>query len=174
MEKLINAVGFQAGWWACIAGIGRGWETEAIAFCAMLVCLHLYFSTARSSDLKLAFIALLVGISADSLLQYTSVIDFYGWALGPLSPFWLWMLWVLFALTLNSSLAFLKNQSRITVAILGLIFGPLTYYAGAKMGAAALDATPLPIFSLAIVWMLAMPLLVMAAEGTSHPPEDNL
>jgi hypothetical protein len=84
------------------------------------------------------------------------------------------MLWVLFALTLNSSLAFLKTQSRITVAILGLVFGPLTYYAGAKMGAAALDVSTLPIVSLAIVWMLAMPLLVIAAERTSHPPEENL
>lgn len=173
MNKLINAVGFQAGWWACIAGVGRGLEIEAIVFCALLVGAHLHFSKSPRQEFKLGAIALLIGVVLDSLLQYFSVIAFYGWSLGPLSPFWLWALWVLFGLTLNSSLAFLKTQPLLITATLGLIFGPITYYAGAKLGAAGLDASPLHILSLALVWMLAMPLLVAAAKQTSHSPKDH-
>ena len=118
-------------------------------------------------------VAMLLGILLDSGLQYFSVIGFYGWALGPLSPFWLWTLWVMFALTLNSSLDFLKNQSLITHAFLGLVFGPVTYYAGAQMGAADLEASFSHVFSLAVVWMLAMPFMVLTAQQLSLTPKDN-
>lgn len=168
MHKLINALGFQVGWWACIAGVGLGLEIQAIAFCAVLVCAHLSISKSPLQEIRLAGVALLMGILVDSLLQCLSVIDFYGWALGPLSPFWLWMLWALFAMTLNGSLAFLKNQSHLTCAILGMVFGPLTYFAGARLGAASLEATPVHMFALASAWMLAMPWLVIAAKRTSH------
>lgn len=168
MHKLINALGFQLGWWACIAGVGYGLEIQAMAFCAILVCTHLSFSKSPWQEIRLAGIALLLGIGIDSLLQYLSVIDFYGWVLGPLSPFWLWMLWVLFALTLNGSLVFLKKQPHLTSAILGMVFGPLTYVAGARLGAASLEVTSVHIFALASAWMLAMPMLVIAAKRTSH------
>lgn len=173
MNKFINAVGFQAGWWACIAGVGRGLEIEALVFCVLLIGAHLHFSRSPRQELKLGAIALLIGVVLDSLLQSFSVIAFYGWALGPLSPFWLWALWVLFGLTLNSSLAFLRAQPLFIAAMLGLFFGPITYYAGAKLGAAGLNASPFHILSLALVWMLAMPLLVTAAKQTSHSPKDN-
>ena len=173
MNKLINALGFQAGWWACIAGVGRGLELEAIGFCALLAGAHLYFAQFPQQELKLAALALVFGVLLDASLQQFAVIDFYGWALGPLSPFWLWALWVLFAFTLNSSLAFLQKQPRVTAALLGLVFGPLTYYAGAKLGAAALDASPTHMFLIALAWMLAMPLLVIAAQHTSHIPKET-
>ena len=173
MNKLINALGFQTGWWACIAGVGQGFELEAIGFCAILAGAHLYFAQFPQQELKLAALAWILGVLLDSSLQQFAVIDFYGWALGPLSPFWLWALWVLFALTLNSSLAFLQRQPLLLSTVLGLVFGPLTYYAGAKLGAAGLDGSPVNLLSLALAWMLAMPLLVMAAQYTSHPSEDN-
>jgi len=124
-------------------------------------------------EVKLGAFALLIGILVDSSLQYFSIISFYGWALGPFNPFWDWTLWVMFALTLNSSLEFLKKQSLITSAILGMVFGPLTYFGGAKMGVAFLNASPVHIFSLVVVWMLAMPLLVIATKQVSHTPKDN-
>ncbi len=173
MNKLLNALGFQAGWWACIAGVGRGLEVEAIIFCLCLITLHLRFSTSPILEMKAAIVALILGILLDSALQYFSVIRFYGWSLGPLSPFWIWMLWVIFALTLNSSLAFLKEQPLTMSAILGLIFGPLTYYAGAKLGAADLDASIRHIIWLGVAWMLAMPFMVFTAQHLSLTSKDT-
>jgi len=173
MTKLMNALGFQAGWWACVGGVRHNLEAEAIIFCLILIGIHLRVSKFPLQDIKLGIFALLIGVLVDSSLQHFSIIRFYGWALGPLSPFWDWTLWVMFALTLNASLDFLKNQSHITTPILGLVFGPLTYFAGAQLGAAALNDSPVKIFSLAAVWMIALPLLVMAAEQVSHTSKDN-
>jgi len=109
-------------------------------------------------------------MAADSVLQMTSVIDFYGWALGPLSPFWLWLLWALFAMTLNTSLRFLQTHTLWLSCIAGLILGPITYYAGAQLGAASFDNTPLHFGALAITWGFALPALVYAAQHFfTHP-----
>lgn len=173
MGKLINAIGFQIGWWACIAGVRLGLEIETIVLCLCWIAVQLWLSTSRSQDIQLGAAALLVGICADSLLQYFSVIDFYGWSLGLLSPFWLWLLWIMFALTLNSSLDFLKKWPLIPVSLLGLFLGPLTYVAGAKLGAAQLDVSPRSLLSLAGVWMIALPLLVFIATQPPQTPEGH-
>ena len=173
MNKLINAVGFQAGWWACVAGVGLGLEIESIVFCAVLAGLHLYASPAPRQECLLAVLTVIVGIGVDSLLQHLSIIQFDGKALDPLSPFWLWALWGIFALTLNSSLAFLQRQSLILSAILGLAFGPLTYCAGAQLGAATLDATLPHLLALALAWMLTLPLLVLAAQRIFPTNQDT-
>ena len=173
MNKIVNALGFQAGWWACVAGAGHGFEIEAIVFCSLLVCGHLYLSSSRRQELRLGLLAVFVGILLDSTLQHWEVIRLHGWGLSPLSPFWLWALWGLFAMTLNSSLDFLKRQPLITSAVLGLGLGPLTYYAGAQLGAAALEVTLTHWLALGAAWMLAMPLLVIAARRTSSTTKDN-
>lgn len=173
MNKIVNALGFQAGWWACVAGVGLGLEIESMVFCAALAGVHLYTSPAPGQECKLALLAMLLGIGVDSLLQHLSVIRFDGVSLGPLSPFWLWALWGIFALTLNSALAFLKRQSLILSAILGLVFGPLTYFAGAQLGAATMDAQAIHLLALALAWLLALPLLVVAARRTFPTTQDT-
>ena len=70
----------------------------------------------------------------------------------------------MFALTLNSSLSFLQNKHLLLSAIAGLIFGPLSYLAGTKLGAAALESAVLPVATLAIVWMITLPLLVFISK----------
>lgn len=164
MKKILNALGYQVGWWTCISSIRWGLELEAIAFCAVMFAMHLRFSKAPLQELKLGSVTLLLGIFVDSMLQHFDVIEFYGWSLGPFSPYWLWTLWILFSFTLNNSLAILKNQSLFINALIGMIFGPLTYYAGAKLGAASFVASTAHIMSLSFVWMLAMPLLVVVAK----------
>ena len=171
MNRIINAIGFQIGWFACIASVRYDQEFPAIFFCGLLVGLHFFFSKAPRLDFKLTLIALVLGIVVDSSLQYFSVIRFYGWALGPLSPFWLWMVWVMFALTLNYSLAFLLNKHLLLSAIAGLLFGPLSYIAGAKLGAASFDNSLAHLAVLGMVWMLTLPALVFISKNSSLPTE---
>ena len=133
-------------------------------FCSALVIAHLFYTENPAQEIKLAMWALCLGIVTDSALQYFSVIDFYGWSLGTLSPFWLWMLWLMFAMTLNASLSFLKEKPIVLSALVGLVFGPLTYMAGAKLGAAAFDGSALHILTLAVTWMLALPAMVFIAK----------
>jgi hypothetical protein len=164
MKRLINAIGFQAGWWAIIVGVGHGFELQAMALCLSLVGLHIYFASDRQRELHIAVIAWLLGVLIDSLLQYFSIIHFYGWALWQLSPFWLWMLWVLFAMTLNASLAWLQTQALWLSALLGGVAGPLTYLAGARFGAAFVQPSVGHVLVLALTWALALPILVAVAR----------
>jgi hypothetical protein len=167
MHVIVNALGFQAGWWACVLGVVHGYETAALVFCGLLVLAHLSWVAHARQEIQLAGMALLLGIALDTLLQFFAVIHFEGRAWGTLSPFWLWMLWILFALTLNSSLAFLKRLSLLVAAAAGLVFGPLSYLAGAALGAASLHRSFFELSILALAWMLALPVLVWMAQKIS-------
>jgi hypothetical protein len=74
----------------------------------------------------------------------------------------------LFGLTLDASMSFLKRRHWSLSAALGGIFGPLSYLAGAKLGAATLVATPLNFAALALAWAIAMPLLAWLARSTDR------
>jgi hypothetical protein len=171
MRLFLNALGFQTAWWACIAGVGHGLEIPAILYGLALAGLHVRFAAQPRQEIKLALIALAIGLAVDTLLQATSVVVFYGWSLAFLSPFWLWLLWVLFAMTLNASLGFLQAKPLWLSSALGLVFGPLTYYAGAQLGAASLETSPIHITALALTWMIALPCLVHQAKQIFTPPQ---
>lgn len=172
MSRLANAIGFQIGWWACVYGVRHELEIEAIVLCLFWISVQMYLSKDLKHDIWLGAMALIIGISMDSLLQYFSIIEFYGWSVGPLSPFWLWVLWLLFALTLNSSLEFLKNLSPISISLLGLVLGPLTYVMGAQIGAAQFRGTPIQIATLGLSWMIALPLLISIATRSTDTVKD--
>jgi len=164
MRLFLNALGFQTAWWACIAGVGHGLEIPALLYGLTLASLHTAYAPKPLQEIKLAAVALAVGVAIDTVLQATSVIDFYGWSLAFFSPFWLWLLWVLFAMTLNASLSFLQTKPFWLSALAGMVFGPLTYYAGAQLGAAYFDGSFIHTAVLALVWMIALPFLVYVAK----------
>ena len=134
MHKALNALGFQSVWWALILGVGAGYELLAMAYAGLLAWAHLARSDNRPRELKVAGVALGLGVFIDTLLQWGAVLTFNGMAIAPLSPFWLWLLWVLFAMTLNASLSFLQNQALWVSSLAGVVFGPITYFAGAQWG----------------------------------------
>ena len=164
MHILINAIGFQTAWWALVAGVAYGFEVPALIYSVVLASAHFFYAPHAKQDLRLAAWSLAMGIATDSLLQYAGVMQFNGLSVAGLSPFWLWMLWVLFALTLNSSLAFLKSKTLALSALAGSLFGPLSYYAGAKLGAASWEGPMFPWLPLGLAWMFATPILVLLSN----------
>ena len=164
MHPILNAVGFQVAWWACVMGAAWDREITALVFCTVLAELHLLSSKSTESDIQLGLISVGTGIVLDSLLQYFSIITFHGWSLSPLSPYWMWMVWWMFALTLNSSLAFLKRYHWAWSALAGGAFGPLSYLAGARLGAADMTSSPANLAILAVIWALVLPALVALAK----------
>ena len=162
MNKFINALFFQLGWCVCVLSVSRNLEWPAIVFCLLLVLLHLFAHPLpqRSKDLQLMLLGLPIGIAADTCVQAFNIMGFYGWAIHFLSPFWLWMVWILFLLTLNHSLSFLKHIPMALTALLGLIFGTLSYIAGAKLGAASFDGDPVNLLIIALQWSILLPSLV--------------
>ena len=168
MHPNINALGFQAAWWACILGAAWDREITALVFCAVLAELHLLNSKTTQADIQLGLISVLIGLVLDSLLQYFSIVSFKGWTCSPLSPYWMWMVWWMFALTLNSSLAFLKRYHWALAALAGGVLGPLSYLAGARLGAADMTSSPANLTILAASWALVLPALVALAKRSAR------
>lgn len=110
-------------------------------------------------------VAGLVGLVADTAFLQAGLLA-YAEPLPSvhLAPFWILVMWMNFALTVNVALRWLHGRYGLA-AVLGLAGGPLAYLAGVKLGAAALTADPVRAYGLiGLVWGVAVPLLFAVAE----------
>jgi hypothetical protein len=161
VSRFVNALGFQAGWWACVTSVRHDWQGPALLGGAGLLALHLIASGQLWAELRLMGIVVGAGIAVDMSLQALGVLRFEGWRLGGLSPFWLWLVWALFAMTLNASLAFLQRVPVRMNALLGAVFGTLSYVAGARLGAAVMAESVWNLSLLALAWACVFPMTVI-------------
>jgi len=56
MHRLINAIGFQLGWFICIAAVSNNQEIPALLTCGVLIGLHFFYSHAPLKDFKLSMV----------------------------------------------------------------------------------------------------------------------
>ena len=162
---LLNFVAFQLGWFACVVGAARGWPLTGTAIAAVIVAWHIVRAARPAQELKLALFALLIGVLWESSLIALGLIDFTsGTLLAGLAPPWILALWALFATTLNLSLGWLK-QRWLLAALLGAVAGPLSYWAGMRLGAVQFVAPWPALTALSIGWAVMTPLLVRLARN---------
>jgi hypothetical protein len=158
---------FQGGWLACVLGAAHGSIWLGPAAGAALLAMHLALQPAsrRGSEARLLLTAGLLGLGLDAGLQAAGVIRYEGWpgaAWAP--PPWLPALWMLFASTLRHSLSWLRAR-LILASACGAALGPISYLAGARLGALAIgDHRAMSLIALATVWAFAMPVLLAAAR----------
>lgn len=120
-----NIVLFQSAWFA-----GALFTANAIWF--MLACLVLNLAIGKFNQRDVVLVMLGgVGFGLDLLLIHLGLFTLN----SPHTPFWLLLIWCLFTLSLNYSLAFITRIHAALVFALGSIFGPLSYFAAAKFGA---------------------------------------
>jgi hypothetical protein len=79
-----------------------------------------------------------------------------------------WALWLGFASLPNGSLTWLQGRTGLQM-LLGLVFGPLAYWTGAKMGAATMPETN-ALLIIGLAWALAFPVIMMLAAAISPRP----
>jgi hypothetical protein len=162
--RLINFAAFQLGWFACVLGAawGRPWLGTAIALA--LVGWHLSRAAHPRAELALVLAAAGIGALWDSLLPTFGWIEYpNGTLIAATAPHWMVALWMLFATTLNASLAWLKGQLWLAAGF-GAVGGPLGYLAGERLGALALVERTAALVVLAIGWALLAPLLSVLAQ----------
>jgi hypothetical protein len=169
MSRVLNFSLFYLGWFACVVGAARGhlWLGPTVVSAILLT--HLAMTANRQSEARLIFLVGLFGFLVDTLQASVGLYAFTHTSVVPwLCPPWMVALWVVFATTLNSSMAWLAGRYRLA-AVLGALCGPLSYAAGARLGAITLSADPLAsLVGIACVWALAMPglLVIQSALGT--------
>ncbi len=160
---LVNFVLFQIGWFACVIGAGRGAPVAGTVLALLIVAAHVMRAARPVEEMKLIGVALALGLVWDSALASTGWIRFAsGMIFDGVAPPWILALWALFATTLNASLGWLKGRT-VVAALLGAVAGPLSYWAGARLGAIEFDAWTPALCALAVGWGAMTPLLVAAA-----------
>ena len=151
--RLLNAGLFQLGWFACVLGGNSLWLL--LAGGALLA--HLLVISRSMSDVRLVLVVCLVGSTVDSLLLNAGVFAFK--QSGGLIPFWLVLLWALLAITLNHCLAWTAKPWWRAV-LLGALGGPLSYYAGQRLGAVQFPLGLWPTLAgLSLLWAGLFPTL---------------
>jgi len=189
-----NALLFQLGWFACVLGAAGNRPLAGVLVVGGIALLTLRQSSDPRRHALLLVAAAAAGLLCDSLLVHFGWLDFgavagagagttaagatsgalvaaAGTAAGTaadaaghgLSPAWMVALWVNFACTLHASLRWLLGRPLLA-ALLGAVGGPLSYAAGARLGALSLggDATG-SLVAVAIEWAVALPLLTLLA-----------
>jgi hypothetical protein len=156
---------FYVGWFACVAGAGRGQLWLGPVVVGVLVTGHLLLARDRIREATLFLAIGLFGFAVDTLQASAGLYAFTGTSILPwMCPPWMVALWMLFATTLNGSMAWLAGRHRLA-AVLGAVCGPLSYMAGARLGAIELQANVLmSLAGIALVWGLAMPALLVIRE----------
>lgn len=165
MGRILNAVGAYAGWWACLVGAAHGMPWAGPVVVAGLAVASALRPGPRSGRVAFLLVAAGTGYVIDSVLVLAGVLVFPEHArLGGPSTLWMVALWVNLALTLDSSLGWLRGRF-VLGAVVGAVGGPLAYLSGAQLGAAVLGpSVPIAMGAVAVAWSMALPLLLWSME----------
>lgn len=166
LYAITQFLAFDAAWFAAVAGGAAGWPWTGSLPAVLVVALHLIVSRRKAwPEAKLVLAITIFGVLLETGLMAAGVIRFAGAAPGQiLPPVWIWALWVGFATLPNASLGWMRGRWLLQ-AIFGLVFGPLAYWTGSKMGAASFPgSTGGALLAIGLVWALAFPTIMLLAE----------
>jgi hypothetical protein len=161
-SNMVNLIAFNLTWLGLIL-LGDIFIPMAATF----LILHLYYQAGKN-ELSLILVVAVIGTLLDSTLAYSDVFIFPD---TQYIPFWLVTLWCCFAATIRHSLSFLAS-SKILQFLIGGIFAPLSYLAGANFSVVYL--TPSLGFSyllLACLWGPLMVVIFFISEGLDMKDE---
>ena len=166
MRNIAMAIAFQLGWFACILSGARGWLLTALAAAAVVLACNLWLARQElMRELRLIAWVTGVGFVVETINLATGVFTLAVPSLHPwLCPVWLVLLWTLFATLLRGPFARLSERYWLS-ALLGALFAAPNYFAGARLGAVTFSDNLVYSFGvLALLWALAMPLMVWLAR----------
>lgn len=162
----------QAGWLTCVLSAARGEGWIGTLLVALLASAHLLFARApRREALLLALVATGGWVwecvpTALGYLRYPN-----GTIVSGCAPYWIAGLWALFALQINVLFSWLRRRP-VLAAVLGGIFGPLSFRAGAALGAVTFVEPWAALAVLSCGWAVLLPIAVWLGErldGVRYP-----
>ena len=163
-RQVANFVVFEAAWFACILGVARGepgWGTAAVV---AAIAWHVAISARPSTELALVGLLSAIGLVAESLVVSQGHVAYpAGQPLAWVAPYWMVALWGEFAIALNVTLRWLKRRPLLA-AVLGAIFGPLSFLGGVRLGGARFIDAPAALVTLACMWAALMPLVMWLSD----------
>jgi hypothetical protein len=170
MQKLLNFVLFQLGWFACV--LGGAYQMPLAGSLAALVIIAIYLTMVDTSfsEIKLLSVALIIGLIFESALVSGGLAIYSsGQLIDNMAPVWMILMWPLFATTINQSMGWMKNLHITAVVLAGAIAAPLAYYAGFKLGAVEFPDITASLAVISLSWAVLLPILLSAAKSFSKP-----
>jgi hypothetical protein len=169
-ERLLNLSLYQLGWFACVLGAARGHPWSGAFLGLVLVAAHVALVRRPSQEIELILLAAGIGAVADSAQAALGVVTFRSGSVVPwLCPPWIVVLWMQFATLLRFSLSWVSGR-YLLASMLGIVGGPMAFFAGARLGAAELHPNlAFSLGSFAVVWGVSFPLLVRLAARHDAP-----
>lgn len=154
----------QAGWFACVLSAARGAEYWGIALVVVLVALHLLRVERWIAEAKLLATVVVIGGVWESTLIFFGLLAYpHNKVIDGIAPLWILALWGLFAAQLNTTYRWLKSRV-MTSALLGAFAGPISFHAGAALGAVRFVRVLPATLSLAIGWAVILPLIIVLSR----------
>ena len=161
---LIYFVISQIGWFACVLGAAHGVPSVGVAVTLAIVIWHLLRVPRPRYELKMLLAVIAIGGVWESALVDLGLLIYPNGILLPwTAPYWMLALWALFAITLNTTFNWLKGRPLLA-AILGALSGPLSFSAGARLGAVQFHPPHLALLALAIGWAMLIPAVLAIAN----------
>jgi len=159
LTKLLNLGGFQIGWFMCVLSPSYGFFYAG----EISMGLYIFFALSQLKDKQSALLRILIigtlGATTDGILAQLGIISFPT-ATENWSPSYLYAIWYGFAAALEIPLSWLKGR-YVLASLLGSVFGPLNYLAGANLGAISfLFSQNATLFIIAVSWAIQLPLLL--------------
>ena len=172
MNVFINFAAFQIGWFSSVIGAAQQMPWAGPVAFLVVLAIHLRQARRPGAELGLVIACGVIGVFFDSLLVAL------GWVTYPsglvselLAPYWIVTMWMLFGTTLNLSMGWMKGRP-VLAALLGAVGGPMSYYAGQKLGGIQFIEFVPAMSALAVGWAVFMPLLMRLAERFDATDED--
>jgi len=156
----INAALFQILWFAAILGSAKLMLWPSVVACTVLAIWQLHPARKHASDIMLVCVAILLGLVIDTFLLQLDLYQFtYPFPVEGISPLWIILMWIGFALTVNHSMKWLELHALLP-ALMGAVFAPLSYLAGLRLGAIEYFADPLVVSAwISVSWAIALTIL---------------
>lgn len=155
-RTLLNLAFFYMGWFACVWGAASQRPLLGLFVTLLVLGVHFFLTPNAMREARLIAVAGLLGFSLDTAQAALGAFSFHGAGCSTwVSPLWMVALWMNFATTLHTSLSWLTDRYLLAM-LSGAIGGPLSYYAGAQLGALTLhENITVSIFTVAVVWGVA-------------------
>lgn len=164
MPVAMNIVLTQVGWFACVLGAAHGMPWIALAALVPIATWHLARANHPTREAGLLAGIAIVGALFETLLVQSGWVRFdagvvvEGWA-----PYWMVVLWAVFATTFNVSLRGMRDRPGLAAA-LAAVGAPASYFAGARLGALEFVAAGAALTAIAVGWAVLTPVMLRAAR----------
>jgi hypothetical protein len=170
MLFLVNVVVFQIAWLLSVIGGAQQMPWLGPLAALFAFALHLFAARKPFEEVLLVLSCGLIGASFDSILVAAGWVTYKAGLFSDyFAPYWIITMWMLFAMTLNVSMRWLRGKPKLA-ALLGFYGGPVSYIAGQALGGIVLTNQIAALTALAVGWAVMMPMLMRLSENLDGMP----